>query len=149
VHGSRNVYTYYDPAPKRPSAIPGTYGSGGTVSDLNNCDPGTAYTLGAGQVGGAGAFLAHSTLDNSYTAPIYSLGTGIVFGTGTFLARLRAGQAQLAARGPGRALDLYQRLSGEVEPHRRDDRPHSKSRASQPATGNRPGGAFSTFILFD
>ena len=59
ANGNGNVYTYYLPAPKRPSAIPGTYGSGGTVSDLNNCDPGTAYTLGSGQVGGVGRFIAH------------------------------------------------------------------------------------------
>ena len=85
ANGNGNVYTYYDPAPKRPHLVPGTYGSGGAVSDLNNCDPGTAYTLGAGQVGGAGLFVAHSTLGNSYTAPIYSLGSGIAFGKGTFI----------------------------------------------------------------
>jgi hypothetical protein len=84
ANGNGNVYTYYDPAPKRPFLVPGTYGSGGAVSDLNNCDPGTAYTLGAGQVGGVGLFEAHSPLGNSYTAPKYSLGSGIVFGKGTF-----------------------------------------------------------------
>ena len=84
ANGDGNVYTYYRPAPKRASAVPGTYGSGGTVSDLNNCDPGTAYTLGSGQVGGVGRFIAHSTRGNSYEAPIYSLGSGIVLGKGTF-----------------------------------------------------------------
>jgi hypothetical protein len=84
ANGNDNVYTYYLPAPKRPAAIPGTYGSGGAVSDLNNCDPGTAYTLGTGQVGGVGQFIAHSTQGNSYQAPIYSLGSGIVLGKGTF-----------------------------------------------------------------
>lgn len=98
ANGNRNVYTYYDPAPKRPHLVPGTYGSGGAVSDLNNCDPGTAYTLGAGQVGGAGLFVAHSTLGNSYNAPIYSLGTGIVFGKGTFIA---TGRGNNSYTGPG------------------------------------------------
>jgi hypothetical protein len=96
--GSGNIYTYYVPAPKRPFLIPGTYGSGGAVSDLNNCDPGTAYTLGSGQVGGVGRFEAVSSLGNSYTAPKYSLGSGILLGKGTFTT---TGGGNDAYAGPG------------------------------------------------
>ena len=98
ANGSGNIYTYYVPAPKRPFLVPGTYGSGGAVSDLNNCDPGTAYTLGSGQVGGVGLFEATSSLGNSYTAPKYSLGSGILFGKGTFIT---TGGGNDSYAGPG------------------------------------------------
>jgi hypothetical protein len=83
VNGSHNTYDYYVPAPKRPHLIPGTYGSGGVVNDLNNCDAGTTLTLGAGEVGGHGVFSAVGG-NNSYRAPIQSLGFGLVAGHGTF-----------------------------------------------------------------
>lgn len=83
VNGNNNTYNFYMPAPKRPFLIAGTYGSGGVVNDLNNCDAGTTLTLGAGAVGGTGVFSALGG-HNSYTAPIQSLGFGIVAGAGTF-----------------------------------------------------------------
>jgi hypothetical protein len=98
ANGNGNVYTHYMPAPKRPFLIPGTYGSGGAVSDLNNCDAGAAYTLGSGQVGGVGVFLADSPRGNFYDAPRYSLGSGIVFGKGTFIT---TGAGDDTYTGPG------------------------------------------------
>ncbi len=83
ANGSGNTYSYYDPAPINPFAQPGTYGSGGVVDDLNNCDNGTGVTLGSGEVAGVGHFIAHGG-HNSYTAPIDSLGSGTVAGEGTF-----------------------------------------------------------------
>jgi hypothetical protein len=83
ANGSNNSYTYYDPAPINPFAQPGTYGSGGVVDDLNNCDAGTGVTLGSGEVAGVGHFIAVGG-HNSYRAPIDSLGSGTVAGQGTF-----------------------------------------------------------------
>jgi hypothetical protein len=83
AHGSGNRYSTYMPAPIDPSAQPGTYGSGGVVDDLNNCDAGTGTTLGAGEVAGVGVFTAVGG-NNTYVAPQDSLGSGLVAGKGTF-----------------------------------------------------------------
>src|SRR4051794_33718349 len=83
VNGNSNSYGTYLPEAKRPSAIPGTYGSGGVVNDLNNCDAGVTLTLGAGEVGGTGIFSATGA-HNTYAAPTQSLGFGTVGGRGTF-----------------------------------------------------------------
>jgi hypothetical protein len=83
ANGSGNTYTTYMPAPIDPTASAGTYGSGGVVDDLNNCDAGTGTTLGAGEVAGVGVFTAVGG-HNSYNAPQDSLGSGLVAGKGTF-----------------------------------------------------------------
>jgi hypothetical protein len=83
ANGSDNTYGYYTPGPITPFAQQGSYGSGGVVDDLNNCDAGTGLTLGAGEVAGVGVFQATGG-QNSYTAPIDSLGYGGVAGKGTF-----------------------------------------------------------------
>jgi hypothetical protein len=83
ANGSNNSYSYYDPAPKFPFAQPGTYGSGGVVDDLNNCDAGIGVTLGSGEVAGVGHFVATGG-HNSYNAPPDSLGSGTVQGQGSF-----------------------------------------------------------------
>jgi hypothetical protein len=83
ANGSYNTYSYYDPAPINPYAKAGTYGSGGVVDDLNNCDAGTGITLGSGEVAGVGLFTAVGG-HNHYSAPIDSLGSGTVAGKGTF-----------------------------------------------------------------
>jgi hypothetical protein len=83
ANGDHNSYSYYDPAPISPIAQPGTYGSGGVVDDLNNCDAGTGVTLGSGEVAGVGHFVAVGG-HNSYSAPIDSLGSGTVQGAGSF-----------------------------------------------------------------
>jgi hypothetical protein len=83
ANGDNNRYTYYVPAPSNPFAQPGTYGSGGVVDDLNNCDAGTGITLGSGEVAGVGNFIATGG-HNSYNAPIDSLGSGTVAGKGSF-----------------------------------------------------------------
>jgi hypothetical protein len=83
ANGSYNTYGYYTPGPITPFAQQGSYGSGGVVDDLNNCDAGTGITLGSGEVAGVGHFVATGG-HNSYTAPQDSLGSGTVFGKGTF-----------------------------------------------------------------
>jgi hypothetical protein len=83
ANGAHNTYGTYMPAAINPFAAAGTYGSGGVVDDLNNCDAGTGLTLGAGEVAGVGHFEATGG-QNSYSAPIDSLGYGGVAGKGTF-----------------------------------------------------------------
>lgn len=83
ANGSHNKYSYYMPGPKDPNAAQGMLGSGGVASDLNNCDSGSAVTLGAGTLAGIGRFEANG-VDNSYNAPIQSLGYGAELGKGRF-----------------------------------------------------------------
>jgi hypothetical protein len=105
ANGSHNTYGTYMPGPRTPFASPGSYGSGGVVDDLNNCDAGTGLTLGAGEVAGVGHFVA-SGGNNTYVAPIDSLGYGGVAGRGTFAGTNSHGTDAYsgpgsAGRGPG------------------------------------------------
>jgi hypothetical protein len=106
ANGSYNTYSYYTPRAINPFAQPGTYGSGGVVDDLNNCDAGTGITLGSGEVAGVGHFQAVGG-HNSYTAPRDSLGSGTVAGKGTFANTASggtdtySGPGVVGGRGPG------------------------------------------------
>jgi hypothetical protein len=98
ANGSGNRYSSYMPPPINPAAPAGTYGSGGVVDDLNNCDAGTGTTLGAGEVAGVGVFTAVGG-GNAYNAPQDSLGSGLVAGKGTFTDTVSGGTDTYS--GPG------------------------------------------------
>jgi hypothetical protein len=117
ANGSGNSYSYYSPAPISPFAPQGSYGSGGVVDDLNNCDSGTGVTLGAGEVAGVGVFQATGK-HNSYNAPIDSLGWGGVLGKGTFTStgsggtNSYSGPGVTGGRGPGATVGPTTEVNG-------------------------------------